>query len=103
MESEGGGGRRWPDLSFTRDFFSEMVAENGESFNWKFKFDDLMLFRMVSKVLEAAILGSKSEVVVWYIFLSGKSVAACPQSDKNMKQMDDRPCPSLGTLKGLDI
>ena len=28
-----------PDLSFTIDFFNEIYAENGETCNWKLRFD----------------------------------------------------------------
>ena len=49
------GGKGDPDLSFTNDFFSEIYAENGESCNWKFRFDLCTLFRILSKDWLASI------------------------------------------------
>ena len=55
------------------DFLRNMVAENGETCSWKFKLEDWMVCRMLSKDVLATVVGfTTSEVLCWLIFQSDK-------------------------------
>ena len=59
-----------PDLSLMGDLLSEMLAEYGEICSWKFMFEDSIWCRIMSKMLEATIVGFSSEELNYCIFLS---------------------------------
>ena len=61
-----------PDLSLIGDFLREMFAEKGEICSWKLKLEERICSRMLSNVLVTAIVGSSSEVLHFFMFLSSE-------------------------------
>jgi hypothetical protein len=61
-----------PNLSLMGDLLREILAEKGEICNWKLRLDAWICSRILSKVLEATIVGFTPELIISCMLLSIK-------------------------------
>ena len=64
-----GGRISFPVLSLISYFLSDIMAENGETWIWKFRHEDLNWSKIASKFSEASIVGLiESEVTISSVY-----------------------------------